>query len=211
MRYSKPQLTKSLRRLREGNAIATSKATRGIYITILNYDYYQDPANYESNTEETTKVSRRKREGRTINKNVKEVKNKECKEVKNKNHVKTKTSSGAEINRPTWEAYSKAYEFRYKSAPLRNHKQNSLIKQFVKRVGVEDAPHVIAFYLQHKMRLYIASGHALDLAVRDAEKIYTEWRNGRQVTETSARQQDRMQTTAGMVNEIISEREENGR
>jgi hypothetical protein len=73
--YSKPQLTKSLRRLREGNMVATAKETRGLLITICNYDYYQDPENYEGNGEETAKGSRKKSKGRTINKNGKNNKN----------------------------------------------------------------------------------------------------------------------------------------
>lgn len=35
-RYSKPQLTKALRRLREGLMIETVKETRGVTVTILN-------------------------------------------------------------------------------------------------------------------------------------------------------------------------------
>lgn len=79
MKYSKPQLTKSLRRLCERNMIETAKATRGLYITILNYNYYQDPKNYESNNEGNTKETRRKSSGHTKNKNVK---NERMKEVK---------------------------------------------------------------------------------------------------------------------------------
>jgi hypothetical protein len=69
--YSKPQLTKSLRRLREGNMIETMKATRGILVTVCKYSTYQDAKNYEGNDEGTTKEQRRKRRGHTINKNVK--------------------------------------------------------------------------------------------------------------------------------------------
>lgn len=71
MKYSKPQLTKSLRKLREGNMIATAKETRGIRVTVLKYDIYQNPDNYESNNEGTTKEPRKKRSGHTIDKNVK--------------------------------------------------------------------------------------------------------------------------------------------
>ena len=71
MKYSKPQLTKSLRRLRERNMIATMKATRGVFVTICKYDYYQDPKNYEGNDEEITKETRRQRGGITKNKNEK--------------------------------------------------------------------------------------------------------------------------------------------
>jgi len=77
MEYSKTQVAKSLRRLREGSMIATTKATRGFVVTVCNYDYYQDTKNYEGYNEGITKVSRRKRGDHTINKNVKNDNNKE--------------------------------------------------------------------------------------------------------------------------------------
>jgi hypothetical protein len=81
MKYSKPQLTKTLRKLRERNMIATTKATRGIFVTICKYDYYQDSKNYEGNDEEITKELRKNFGGHTKNKKVKEEKeNKESKE-----------------------------------------------------------------------------------------------------------------------------------
>jgi len=73
--YSKPQITKSLRRLCEGNMIATAKATRGILITVCKYDYYQDASNYESNAENTSKKERNHLGGRTKNKNDKNINN----------------------------------------------------------------------------------------------------------------------------------------
>ena len=85
MIYSKPQLTKALRRLNEGNMTATAKATRGIVITILNYDVYQDPKNYEGNGEGSTKEQRRNFGGHTINKNDK---NERMKELKRKDTKK---------------------------------------------------------------------------------------------------------------------------
>ena len=66
MMYSKPQLTKSLRRLRESNAIATAKETRGVRVNVLKYDFYQDKANYEGNDEESAKGERKKSGGLTI-------------------------------------------------------------------------------------------------------------------------------------------------
>jgi hypothetical protein len=77
MKYSKPQLTKSLRRLRERNMIATMKATRGVFVTICKYDYYQDPKNYEGNDEEIMKETRKQRGGITKNKNEKNERIKE--------------------------------------------------------------------------------------------------------------------------------------
>ena len=47
--YSKPDLTKALRRLREGNMIETTKEVRGVLVTVCKYEHYQDPSNYEGN------------------------------------------------------------------------------------------------------------------------------------------------------------------
>lgn len=77
MEYTKTQVAKSLRRLREDSMIDTTKTTRGMIITICNYDIYQDPKNYEGHNEGTTKATRRKSSGDTINKNGKECKNEE--------------------------------------------------------------------------------------------------------------------------------------
>jgi hypothetical protein len=56
--YSKPQLTKALRRLREATMIETTKATRGVIVTVCNYSEYQNPKNYEGNAEGNTKETK---------------------------------------------------------------------------------------------------------------------------------------------------------
>ena len=59
--------------------IETTKVTHGIIITVVNYDLYQTPSNYEGNNEGndegTTKEQRRERQGNNINKNDKNDKN----------------------------------------------------------------------------------------------------------------------------------------
>ena len=70
--YSKTQVAKAIRRLYEGNMVDTAKATRGLYITVCNYEYYQDPKNYEGHTEKTAKKLRRNLGGDTKNKKKKE-------------------------------------------------------------------------------------------------------------------------------------------
>jgi len=75
MTYSKPQLVKSLRRLREGNMVETTKATRGVLVTVCNYSIYQDPKNYEGNDEGTAKERRRKHEGAHLKQECKNEKN----------------------------------------------------------------------------------------------------------------------------------------
>jgi len=48
---------RSLERYRKSDMIVTRKTTRGLIITIRNYDFYQDPANYERNTAVDTTVT----------------------------------------------------------------------------------------------------------------------------------------------------------
>jgi len=79
-KYKKYQIAKGIRRLCEENMIVTTKATRGLFITVCNYDYYQSPKNYEGNSEGNTKATRRQQESSTRNKNDKNIK-KEKKEI----------------------------------------------------------------------------------------------------------------------------------
>jgi len=88
MVYSKPQLTKALRRLCEGNMTATAKATHGIVITICNYSQYQDPKNYEGNDEGSTKEPRRKSRGNNIYKNGKELQEEQEEDIYTTNFLK---------------------------------------------------------------------------------------------------------------------------
>jgi len=73
--YSKDQCEKAMKFLRGQGMIATTKATRGLFITILNYDTYQSLLNYESDKKATTKATRKQQHCDTINKNDKELKN----------------------------------------------------------------------------------------------------------------------------------------
>lgn len=90
----------------------------------------------------------------------------------------------------TWTAYAKAYTDRWGTAPLRSAHINSLVKKFVERVPLADAPHVAAFFCQSQKALYVNSHHAVQLLVRDANALHTEWVTGKQLTQTEARQQD---------------------
>lgn len=67
----------------EGNMMVTTKVTHGFVYTIVKYDAYQNPNNYEGNNEGSAKVKaevtmkeqRRSRQGNNINNNDKNVKN----------------------------------------------------------------------------------------------------------------------------------------
>ncbi|MBT6613438.1 MAG: hypothetical protein HOB38_15160, partial [Deltaproteobacteria bacterium] len=51
--YSENQTKKAMMALREYQMIATKKEPGGVLITVLNYDFYQDPSNYEGTNEST--------------------------------------------------------------------------------------------------------------------------------------------------------------
>jgi hypothetical protein len=54
----------------------STKTTRGLIITVRNYDYYQTPKNYEDHNEDATKTQRRPSSGVTIYKNEEEEEDK---------------------------------------------------------------------------------------------------------------------------------------
>ena len=78
-KYSKWQCEMAMKWLRKHDMITTMKTTRGLVLTVCNYDIYQTPANYESHTKTDTKATMKPQGADTINKNVK--KEKEGKEI----------------------------------------------------------------------------------------------------------------------------------
>lgn len=79
-KYSKWQCEIAMKWLRNHDMITTMKTTRGMIITICNYDLYQDPKNYESHTKADTKATMKPQGTDTINKNDKN-------EIKEKNII----------------------------------------------------------------------------------------------------------------------------
>lgn len=90
--------------------------------------------------------------------------------------------SGAQV----WLAYRTAFVARYGQPPVRNAKINALAKQLVKRLGT-DAPQVAGHYVRHNDRVYVRAAHALELLVRDAEKLHLDWRRGVTADEAAPR------------------------
>ena len=65
MMYTEDEMKKAMKKLRDLRMIDTMKAPGGVLITILNYDHFQNPENYEG-----TKVAPRRHQGGAIyNKN----------------------------------------------------------------------------------------------------------------------------------------------
>jgi len=67
--YSKSKCEMAMNWLRKRGMITTAKTTRGMFITVCNYDTYQNPKNYETNNEKTTKATTKEQSRDTINKN----------------------------------------------------------------------------------------------------------------------------------------------
>lgn len=85
-RYSEDVTKKAMKALRRHGMITTTKAPGGVLITICNYDFYQNPKNYEGTNEGTNegtaKAPSRHQGGTTYkNKNEKNVKNEKKKPV----------------------------------------------------------------------------------------------------------------------------------
>lgn len=108
--------------------------------------------------------------------------------------------------RRTWGTYEAAYLNRYGTAPVRNARVNSLIKQFVLRLGDEAEP-VIAFYVDHAARWYVQIAHSLEGAVKDAEKLRMEWATNRRITTASAANADRLQAAGEALGDYLGKLE----
>lgn len=80
------KVKKFLKYAKSSTMISTKKSTRGIYITVLNYNYYQSLSNYTSTTNSTTpstiEAPQKHHRSTTIDKNDKNDKNERMKELK---------------------------------------------------------------------------------------------------------------------------------
>lgn len=104
-----------------------------------------------------------------------------------------------------WVAYATAYWDRYGVEPVRNAMVNGQLSNLVRRIGIDDAEHVAAFFVGHKHRYYVEKMHAVGLLLADCEKLRTEWATSTQMTSTKAVQQDRTQTNFDSFAPLIAE------
>lgn len=130
-----------------------------------------------------------------------------------KSKKKKRKSKYADIDgRPVWESYSNAYERKYGTKPVRNAAQSTKCCELVVRLGVSDAPLVAEYYLSSRNSWYATKGHSLGALLVDCEKVRTEWATGNQITQSQAREDDRLQSVGDGWAQTIAEREskENG-
>jgi uncharacterized protein YdaU (DUF1376 family) len=95
---------------------------------------------------------------------------------------KAATERLLQAGRNVWTAYSTAYTELYKTPPVQNAKVRSLIKMLVQRIGEDEAPPVAAFYVNLKDKFYSQKRHPVDLLLKDAEGIRTQWFTGNTTT-----------------------------
>ena len=104
----------------KGSMVDTMKGTHGIKINIVNYDFYQDPKNYEGHNERqrkgTPKEMREATQGHNINKNDKNDKNEE--EISNTDLSNFSDSAQTKITE--WLTYKKERKETYKPTGLRS-------------------------------------------------------------------------------------------
>lgn len=74
-----------------------------------------------------------------------------------------------------WAAYRTAYLARYGVEPVRNAKVSGQLAQLLTRLGAEESPQVAAFYVGSETPFYRQTMHSVDVLLRDAEKLRTEW------------------------------------
>lgn len=78
---TKDQVDKFIRWAKEESMLTTRKTTRGMIISVLNYDKYQDLNHYRDDTESETKAKQKRNRSDTITNNDKNVKNDNNKEI----------------------------------------------------------------------------------------------------------------------------------
>jgi len=98
-----------------------------------------------------------------------------------------------------WGAYSEAFKAKYGVEPIRNAKVMGQLKQFIERVGQNDAPDILRFYLQQHDRWTVQNGHTVGIALHQAEKLAAGFRGAKMMTEKEARRIDEKQTTQNIL------------
>lgn len=105
-------------------------------------------------------------------------------------------------HRRCWEAYEAAFIARWHVKPHRNRQTNACLAQFVARVGHQEAPEVMRFYLAHNDSWYVRKMHPINLALQDAEPLRNQWMLGRPITQSDVRQMEKTHALADQIRRL---------
>jgi hypothetical protein len=133
MRYSKANCETAMKVLTRTAMVTTAKTTRGLIITLCNYDHYQDPKNYENRTETDNENITRTTVSRHGKQEEEEL------EEKKKEKIPLKKGSDKHIEKlfeERWTKYPKKdgrkIAFRHFKATIKSSKD---VKRFDKALG----------------------------------------------------------------------------
>lgn len=126
--YKKDHCEKAMKWLKKATMIDTTKTTRGMLITVLNYDKYQDPKNYESDNEDNSKATGEQQNLHTINKNDKNEKN-----DNNKERDTPETEEDKLVKTRTQELFNYIHDHLNPNIDYGDFKQRSVAKSLAKR------------------------------------------------------------------------------
>lgn len=125
--YKKWQCEIAMKYLTKQQMITTTKTTRGLIITICNYDIYQNPKNYESHNESHKKATRKPQPTDTINKKNKNDNNENYKRLFEKIKSDIEFPEGFEPVIVEWLKYKSEKGQSYKETGIR-----TLIRKLIK-------------------------------------------------------------------------------
>jgi len=119
---------------------------------------------------------------------------------------KAATPKRAAKSSRVWAAYAEAYQGRTGQEPVRNAKVNSQACQLVDLLGEENAIAVVQFYCRHPNSFYMSKCYDLGLCVVDAQKLFTEMRNGGHITPETARRASLDEQNQSVVDRVLERR-----
>jgi hypothetical protein len=101
-------------------------------------------------------------------------------------------------------AYSESYQAAYGQEPVRNAKQNAHCARIVARLGEEAALETTRYYLTHRKKWYVDSGHCLAALEKDCEALDVQRRKGEMMTETLSRQIDQGSALSEVMRRVVA-------
>lgn len=110
--YSKGQCETATKYLTKREMITTTKTTRGMIVTVLNYDKFQDPKNYENRIETENEPTRDIQCHDTINKNVNNKYSPNSDEFRLSQYLyKHMLRNNPKTKKPNFETWSKIFDY----------------------------------------------------------------------------------------------------